>query len=159
MAGMDILSTVRGLFPDVTTAVDQYQATKSDRQARNLARRLGNEEALYYQFLSQLLLLSSAASAKNAEGALGAIESRLGFQSKSADSLRRDLHQMAGCLRDLKADLTNTSRGSVCSGIVCYCLHTESSDRFTIGITRKAQMEEDFSSRSPSKNTPTETPG
>lgn len=158
MAGMDILSTVRGLFPDVTTAVDQYQATKSDRQARNLARRLGNEEALYHQFLSQLLLLSSAASAKSADEPLGAIESRLGFQSKAADSLRRDLHQMVGCLRDLKADLTNTSRGSVCSGIVCYRWHTESSDRFTIGITRKTQMEEDFSSRSPPKNAPTETP-
>lgn len=116
MADMDIVTSVRRLFPEVTAAVEQYQKAKPDREARNLARRLGNEEALYDQFIRQLSLLSPAPSTKNTDEPLHNVESRLGVET--AGRLRTDLLQMADFLHDLKADLSNTSRGTVCTGAI-----------------------------------------
>ena len=115
---MDIVSSVRGLFPDVTAAVEQYRQTKDDRDVRNLARRLANEEALYDQFIRKLSLLPSPVSTKSGDVLLRNVKSSFGIAT--ANNLKNDLHQMEEFLRALKSDLANTSRGTVRAASILY---------------------------------------
>lgn len=109
---MDIVDSVRALFPAVTSAVQQYRLAKDDREARNLARRLANEEVFYYQFIIRLALLSSAVSMESRENdVMHNFESRFGREA--TDRLRSHLRHMYELLRGLKTDLENTSRGTV----------------------------------------------
>ncbi|KAH8682293.1 hypothetical protein BX600DRAFT_39658 [Xylariales sp. PMI_506] len=110
MANTSLVSSVRDLFPDVAAAAEQYRRAKLDRESRNLARRLTNEEALYDQFMHKLWLVSSSKSSAPTGDLLPDIEGRLG--GHSAVSLVDDLRQMEEFLRSLKADLVNTSRGT-----------------------------------------------
>lgn len=108
---MYAVANVRKLFPDVTTAVQHYQHAKDDKEARNLARRVGNEKALYDQFTRQLSQLCSTAATKTANEPLRNIGNKLG--QEVADALKDELNQMGDLLRGLKADLENISRGTV----------------------------------------------
>ena len=149
---MDVVSGVRRLFPDVTAAVEQYRQAKPDREARNLARRLANEEVLYDQFIRKLALLQSAVSTKGEDGILRGIESRFG--PEIAVELTGDLRQMEEFLRGLKADLANTSRGTVSSGIQSrYAL----SNRYILGSACEIQADDACFSRGPPENHLTET--
>lgn len=122
---MDIVSSVRGLFPEVIAEVEQYRRTKDDRDARNLARRLANEEALYDQFMRKLSLLPSVSSTNSRDALLRNVENKFG--SKTADDLKSELHLMEDYLRGLKPDLANTSRGTVSSGSYACCPDSDQS--------------------------------
>jgi hypothetical protein len=110
MATGGTVSDIRALFPEVAAAVQQYEQAKSDRESRDLARRLGNEEAMYDQFVRRIEQLMSSASIQGNDP-LRNIHQRLGIQN--ATSLRNRLEHMQRLLSSLKTDLTNSSRGSV----------------------------------------------
>ncbi|KAI1872460.1 hypothetical protein JX265_005340 [Neoarthrinium moseri] len=110
MPSIKTASNVRMLFPDVTAAVEQYRQAKPDRDARNLARRLSNEEAMYDQFMQKLTLVAGRSRVGGGGEVINQIERRLGCEA--AESLRADLQRMEDFLHALKADLVNASRGT-----------------------------------------------
>lgn len=120
MAGINVVSNIRRLFPDVTAAVEQYRQAKSDRESKSLARRLANEEVLYDQFMRKLSLISPLKTIEGDGDVLQSAESKLGC--KGIDSLRVDLYYMEDFLRALKAELANASRGTVGITSLSCCL-------------------------------------
>jgi hypothetical protein len=110
MATSGTIGNIRALFPEVAVAVQQYEQAKPDRESRSLARRLGNEEAIYDQFVRKLGQLMSSVPI-HGNDPLGSIHERLGVEN--AASLRNHLEQMQQLLTSLKTDLANSSRGTV----------------------------------------------
>jgi len=111
MSGFGSLGENLRLFPEVTEAVSKYREVKSDRDSRSLARRITNEAALYDQFVRRLLLVSAHSAAHHDVELPKAIQNRLG--PETASQLLTSLQSMGLLLRNLRADLANTSAGEV----------------------------------------------
>lgn len=109
---MNLAKSLRDLFSGVSDAANQYQVVKPGRAARDLARRIRNEDASYDNFTRNLASLSRALpeEIENRDLLRGV---RLKFGHDHADRLEEDLLQTEDALRNLKAVLEHASTSTV----------------------------------------------
>jgi len=125
MSGLEIASLVLGGFPLLFTAIESYKSAKSGRVAAQLSRRMKTESIIYHQFLRNLVQPhvseaefkqlfnqeSTNTKAWQDENLLKQVQERLGVDT--TNHIFDQLHEMDQLLKQLAAELSNISKGTV----------------------------------------------